>query len=59
VFEDCIVCGTRTREHVTLLGFQESIPLCGSRCRRLFLSYPLGYMDADAMAPGWSHLGRT
>ena len=45
MWHECIVCATKTREHVTVLGVFEQVPLCGPRCQRKFLSDPLAYFD--------------
>jgi len=47
MFQECIVCGTRTHECVTLLRTLESVPLCSDRCRRLFLSYPWQFLETE------------
>jgi hypothetical protein len=47
VFMVCVVCGTRTRECVTLVRTLETVPLCSSRCQRLFLQYPWQFVDSE------------
>ena len=50
MFEACIVCGTRTRERVTLIRTLEEVALCGERCQRIFLQYPWQFIDAEVQA---------
>ena len=50
MFEACIVCGTRTRERVTLIRTLEEVALCGERCQRIFLQYPWQFVDAEVQA---------
>ncbi len=49
MFQECIVCGARTREQVTLLlGTFEAVPICSERCRRSFLHFPWSFLETRA-----------
>jgi hypothetical protein len=48
MFQECVVCGARTREQVTLMGSFEAVPICGERCRRLFLHFPWSFLETRA-----------
>lgn len=48
MFKECVVCGTRTRERVTLIRTLEDVALCGERCQRMFLQYPWQFVEAEA-----------
>jgi hypothetical protein len=45
--QECIVCAARTWSRVLVVHHGESIPLCSSRCRQLFLRDPVVYLGAE------------
>jgi hypothetical protein len=47
MFKECVVCGTRTRERVTLIRTLEDVALCTERCQRMFLQYPWQFIQAE------------
>ncbi len=42
---ECVVCGSRTGERVTIAGVGDETPLCAG-CRPRFLANPLAYLGA-------------
>ena len=47
VFRECVVCGNKTHETVTLIRTLENVPICRERCRRIFLQYPWIFLEAE------------
>jgi hypothetical protein len=43
---ECVVCGARAREWITLAVLNESVAVCSERCQRRFIHDPVGYLGA-------------